>query len=57
LDDWSRNAPNLDLGGEWPLSERLMLSLGYRGMLGDASTIHGGQVGDRRARRFKKCDL
>ncbi|MDQ1153414.1 hypothetical protein QE389_000613 [Brevundimonas sp. SORGH_AS 993] len=45
LDGWSRDALNLDLGAEWSLSDRLMLSLGYRGMLGDASTSHGGMVG------------
>jgi len=45
LDGWSRNALNLDLGAEWSLSDRLMLSLGYRGMLGDASTSHGGLIG------------
>ncbi|WP_295215675.1 putative Ig domain-containing protein [uncultured Brevundimonas sp.] len=45
LDGWSRDALNLDLGAEWSLSDRLMLSLGYRGMLGDASTSHGGLIG------------
>lgn len=45
LDGWSRDALNLDLGAEWSLSDRLMLSLGYRGMLGDASSSHGGQIG------------
>jgi uncharacterized protein YhjY with autotransporter beta-barrel domain len=45
LDDWSRNAINLDLGLEWSLSERLMLSLGYRAMHGDASSSQGGQFG------------
>jgi hypothetical protein len=45
LNAWSRNAINLDLGGEWSLSDRLMLSLGYRGALGDASTSHGAQIG------------
>ena len=45
LDGWSRDRLNLDLGAEWSLSDRLMLSLGYRGMLGDASTSHGGLIG------------
>lgn len=45
LDGWSRDALNLDLGAEWSLSDRLMFSLGYRGMLGDASTSHGGLIG------------
>ena len=45
LDAWSRNAINLDLGTEWSLSDRLMLSLGYRGALGDASSSHGAQIG------------
>ena len=45
LNAWSRNAINLDLGTEWSLSDRLMLSLGYRGALGDASTSHGAQIG------------
>ena len=45
LDDWSRNAINLDLGLEWSLSERLMFSLGYRAMHGDASSSQGGQFG------------
>jgi len=45
LDGWSRNALNLDLGAEWSLSDRLMLCLAYRGMLGDASTSHGGLIG------------
>ncbi|WP_159845760.1 putative Ig domain-containing protein [Brevundimonas sp. G8] len=45
LDGWSRDALNLNLGAEWSLSDRLMLNLGYRGMLGDASSSHGGQIG------------
>ncbi len=45
LNAWSRNAINLDLGTEWSLSDRLMLSLGYRGALGDVSTSHGAQIG------------
>jgi len=45
LNAWSRNVLNLDLGSEWSLSDRLMLSLGYRGVFGDASTSHGGQIG------------
>ncbi|MNE14116.1 Autotransporter beta-domain protein [compost metagenome] len=45
LNAWSRNVINLDLGTEWSLSDRLMLSLGYRGALGDASTSHGAQIG------------
>ncbi|MGH7019824.1 MAG: IPT/TIG domain-containing protein [Brevundimonas sp.] len=45
LNAWSRNAINLNLGTEWSLSDRLMLSLGYRGALGDASTSHGAQIG------------
>ncbi|MNS21488.1 IPT/TIG domain protein [compost metagenome] len=45
LNAWSRNAINLDLGTEWSLSDRLMLSLGYRGALGDASASHGAQIG------------
>jgi len=45
LTAWSRNAINLTLGTEWSLSDRLMLSLGYRGALGDASTSHGAQIG------------
>jgi hypothetical protein len=35
----------LDLGTEWSLSDRLMLSLGYRDALSDASTSHGAQIG------------
>ncbi|MGH7019665.1 MAG: autotransporter outer membrane beta-barrel domain-containing protein, partial [Brevundimonas sp.] len=38
LNAWSRNAINLNLDAEWSLSDRLMLSLGYRSALGDAST-------------------
>ncbi|WEK58165.1 MAG: IPT/TIG domain-containing protein [Candidatus Brevundimonas phytovorans] len=45
LNAWSRNAINLNLGAEWSLSDRLMLSLGYRGALGDASTSHGAEIG------------
>ena len=45
LDAWSRNAINLDLGVEWSLTDRLMFSLGYRAMLGDASSSQGGQIG------------
>nr|WP_307369069.1 putative Ig domain-containing protein [Brevundimonas sp. SORGH_AS_0993] len=45
MDGWSRNALNLDLGAEWSLTDRLMLNLGYRGMLGDASSSHGGLIG------------
>lgn len=45
LDEWSRNAVNLDLGLEWSLNERLMLNFGYRAMYGDASSSHGGQFG------------
>jgi hypothetical protein len=41
LDAWSRDTLRLDLGGEWSLTDRFMISLGYRGMLGDASTSHG----------------
>jgi len=44
LDAWSRNAINVDLGAEWSLTDRLMLGLGYRGALGDASTSHGAEV-------------
>lgn len=44
LDAWSRNAINVDLGAEWSLTDRLMLGLGYRGALGDASTSHGAEI-------------
>ncbi len=44
LDGWSRNALDLNLGAEWSLSDRLKLSFGYRGMLGDASSSHGGEL-------------
>ena len=44
LDAWSRNAINVDLGAEWTLTDRLMLGLGYRGNLGDASTSHGAEL-------------
>ncbi|MFC5373244.1 IPT/TIG domain-containing protein [Brevundimonas faecalis] len=44
LNAWSRNALNLNLETEWSLSEHLMFSLGYRGMLGDQSTSHGAEI-------------
>ncbi|MFC7379211.1 IPT/TIG domain-containing protein [Brevundimonas sp. GCM10030266] len=44
LDAWSRNAINLDLGAEWSLSDRMMLNLGYRANLGDASTSQGANI-------------
>ncbi|MFC5345246.1 IPT/TIG domain-containing protein [Brevundimonas staleyi] len=45
LDAWSRESLNLNLGVEWTLSDRLALSLGYRAMVGDASSSQGGQIG------------
>lgn len=44
LDAWSRNTIRLDLGGDWTLSERMTLGLGYRGAFGDAGTSHGGEI-------------
>ena len=44
LDAWSRDAINLDLGLEWSLTDRLMFSLGYRSLFGDASSSQGGQI-------------
>ncbi len=44
LDAWSRNALKLDLGADWQVSDRLLLGLGYRGQLGDASVSHGAEL-------------
>ena len=44
LDAWSRDSLRLDLGADWALTGRLMLSLGYRGMIGDSSESHGAEV-------------
>jgi len=44
LDAWSRDSVNLNLGVEWTLRDRLMVSAGYRGHLGDASQSHGGEL-------------
>lgn len=43
MDAWSRDSLSLNLGAEWTLRDRLMLSAGYRGHLGDASQSHGGE--------------
>lgn len=45
LDAWSRDALNLDLGLEWSMTDRLMVSLGFRALHGDASSSQGGQIG------------
>lgn len=43
--NWSRDTLNLNIGTEWTLDDTLRLSLGYRGMLGDASRSHGAEIG------------
>ncbi|WP_292103623.1 Ig-like domain-containing protein [Brevundimonas sp.] len=44
MDAWSRDSLTLNLGAEWTLRDRLMFSAGYRGLIGDASQSHGGEV-------------
>jgi uncharacterized protein YhjY with autotransporter beta-barrel domain len=44
LDAWSRDSLRLDLGADWSVNDRLVLGAGYRGVFGDASSSHGGEV-------------
>ncbi len=43
----SRDALLINLGGEWRLSDRLMLSFGYRSNPGTAGSSHGVEAAIR----------